>query len=175
MSALVCVRLKDRPEILPLVPDKPESVEMPSQAAEGDGMPVDMECFGAAGEESLNQPSAVEVEMLSQSQTVWLPSQSQMSQGKDELGSQEQPMDVASQGSQGEMEIEYTATLPLEGALNTLDEIEFGKWSVGNAWRQPEIGANIEKDQTAEIDTGLNKVRIREAVLNKNCMTKYGP
>ena len=43
MSALVCVRLKDRPEILPLVPDKPESVEMPSQAAEGDGVPVDME------------------------------------------------------------------------------------------------------------------------------------
>ena len=56
-----------------------------------------------------------------------------------------------------------------------MDEIEFGKWSVGNAWRQPEIGANIEKDQTAEIDTGLNKVRLREAVLNKNCMTKYGP
>ena len=34
------------------VPDKPESVEMPSQAAEGDGVPYDMECSGAAGEES---------------------------------------------------------------------------------------------------------------------------
>ena len=37
---------------------------------------------------------------------------------------QELPMDLASQGSQGEMmEVEYTATFPLEGALNTLDII----------------------------------------------------
>ena len=69
------------------VPDKPESVEMPSQAVEGDGMPADMECSKAAGDGSLDQPSSVEVEMLSQSQTVQMPSQSQMSQGNDELGS----------------------------------------------------------------------------------------
>ena len=73
------------------------------------GVPVDMECSGAAGEESQDQSPAVE--MISQSQTVRVLSQSQMSQGEDEQGSQEQPMDLASQGSQGKMmEVEYTAT-----------------------------------------------------------------
>ena len=76
---------------------------------------------------------------------------------------------MASQGSQDEMEIEYTAALALEGALDNMDGIAFGQWNVKNAWRRPEIYHNNIHDQNAEIDTGLNKVRLREAVFNKNC------
>ena len=103
--------------------------------------------------------------MPSQRQTVQMPSQSQMSRGKDGLASQEHSVEMASQRSQDDMEIEYTATLPLEGPLNNMDGIEFGQWSVKDAWREPEIDHNnIIQDQTAE-----NKVRLREAVFNKNC------
>ena len=103
-------------------PDQTESIEMPSQT-EGEGeVPASMECSGAAGGE---------VEMPSQSQTVQMLSQSQMSQGEDGLISQDQSVEMESKGSQGEveveMEIECSAAQPLEGALENIDSIEFGQ------------------------------------------------
>ena len=57
---------------------------------------------------------------------------------------------------QDAMVLEYNTTLPLEGA-----------------WRQPEIVHNTNQDQTAEIDTGLNKVQLKTAAFNKSvCCAK---
>ena len=60
------------------VPDQMESVEMPSQAGDGDEVPVDRECSGAAGDGSQDLPAdgmecsgaAGEIGMPIQSQTV---------------------------------------------------------------------------------------------------------
>ena len=71
--------------------------------------------------------------MPSQRQTVQMPSQSQMSQGEDGVVSQEHSVEMASQGSQVEIDTEYTATLPLRGALKSMDDHN-----------------NIIQDQTAE-------------------------
>ena len=105
-------------------PDQTESIEMPSQT-EGEGeVPASMECSGAAGGE---------VEMPSQSQTVQMlsQSQSQMSQGEDGLISQDQSVEMASQRSQSEVEVEMetecTTAQPLKGALENIDSIEFGQ------------------------------------------------
>ena len=97
-----------------------------------------------------------------------------MSQGEDGLVSQMHSVEMASQWSQVEMDTECTAKLPLEGALNNMDGIEFGQWNIGDAWRQTKMDHNnIIQDQTAEIITGLNKVWLREAAFNKNyCCVK---
>ena len=65
------------------------------------------------------------------------------------------------------MILEYAAALPLVGALENMDGIEFGQWSVRDAWRQPEIDSDKNQEQTAEIDTRLNKVWLRDPVFNK--------
>ena len=81
-----------------------------------------------------------------------------MSQGEDGLMSQNHSVEMASQGSQIEVEVEMetecTAAQPLEGALENIYNIEFGQWNVRSTWRQPEDHSITKQDQTAKSTQG---------------------